>query len=165
MDFGTSKQYRGSGDGREAKWGVKDPFIGLCIIDYYDIGIVHVCEESDEPSNVSVPDTSPSFCGIDSLLSVHLSFNLVKATLISANMVISGDAKGQPEGPLVKELKDTSLSKDSNSWIDGALIEKLKNSLKGSPVLTSNSDGYKEAIKRWSDAVERQAVSIEFEKF
>jgi len=62
----------------------------------------------------------------------------------------------------VKELKDTSLSKDSNSWIDGALIEKLKNSLKGSPVLTSNSDGYKEAIKRWSDAVERQAVSIEF---
>ncbi len=73
-----------SGLGRRAgsQVGCDDPFIGRCIIDYYDIGIVHVREESDEASNVSVPDTSPSFCDIDSLLSIHLPFNLVKATLI-----------------------------------------------------------------------------------
>lgn len=44
--------------------------------------------------------------------------------------------------------------------IDSALIEKLRHSLKNSTVLTPESEGYREAIRRWSDAMEMKAVSL-----
>ena len=44
--------------------------------------------------------------------------------------------------------------------IDTALVDKLKCSLKNSAVLTPDSEGYAEAIRRWSDAVEMKAVSL-----
>ncbi|KAL9128601.1 MAG: hypothetical protein Q9217_002766 [Psora testacea] len=72
-------------------------------------------------------------------------------------MTISNDSKFQPEGPMMKDLKDTSVSKDSNAWIDGSLIQELKDKLRGSTVLTPDSEGYAESIKRWSDAVEKRA--------
>ena len=38
------------------------------------------------------------------------------------------------------------------------LVQELRASLKRSTVLTPNSEGYTESIKRWSDAVEKRAV-------
>ena len=43
--------------------------------------------------------------------------------------------------------------------IDTAPVDKLKSDLKSSAVLTPESEGYVEAIRRWSDAVEMKAVS------
>lgn len=40
------------------------------------------------------------------------------------------------------------------------LIEKLKASIKESKVLTPNSDGYTESIKRWADSSIKPAVSL-----
>lgn len=44
--------------------------------------------------------------------------------------------------------------------IDSALVAKLRHSLKNSTVLTPESEGYREAIRRWSDAMEMKAVSL-----
>lgn len=44
--------------------------------------------------------------------------------------------------------------------IDSALVDKLRHSLKNSTVLTPESEGYTEAIRRWSDAMEMKAVSL-----
>ena len=41
---------------------------------------------------------------------------------------------------------------------DPILINELISSLKGSKVLTPDSDGYAEGIKRWSEASEKPAV-------
>ena len=43
-----------------------------------------------------------------------------------------------------------------------ALVQELRASLKCSTVLTPASDGYAESIRRWSDAVEKRAVRLEF---
>lgn len=40
------------------------------------------------------------------------------------------------------------------------LVKELKASLKQSSVLTPDSEGYAESIRRWSDAMERKAVSV-----
>ena len=39
-----------------------------------------------------------------------------------------------------------------------ALVQELRASLKNSTVLTPESEGYTQSIKRWSDAVEKKAV-------
>lgn len=44
--------------------------------------------------------------------------------------------------------------------IDQALVDKLRQSLKSSTVLTPDSEGYTEAIRRWSDAMEMKAVGL-----
>ena len=55
-----------------------------------------------------------------------------------------------------------SIEHDANLNLSNPdLIEKLKTSIKDSKVLTPNSDGYNEAIKRWSDSSVKPAVSIE----
>ena len=43
---------------------------------------------------------------------------------------------------------------------DPSLIAKLTSSLKTSQLLTPNSEGYAQRIKRWSDVAEKPAVSL-----
>lgn len=51
-------------------------------------------------------------------------------------------------------------AREKNSTaINATLVEELRLSLKNSTVLTPISQGYKESIRRWSDAVEKNAVS------
>lgn len=40
------------------------------------------------------------------------------------------------------------------------LVQELRSSLQDSQVLTSESEGYAQSIKRWSDAVEMKAVRL-----
>ncbi|MCJ1462361.1 hypothetical protein MMC07_000961 [Pseudocyphellaria aurata] len=47
-----------------------------------------------------------------------------------------------------------------SSRIDAALVQELRLSLKDSTVLTPDSQGYKESIVRWSDAVEKNAEIV-----
>ena len=44
--------------------------------------------------------------------------------------------------------------------ISPVLVEQLANSLKTSQLLTPDSEGYADGIKRWSDAVEKEAVRL-----
>lgn len=74
-------------------------------------------------------------------------------------MAISQGNSIQVEGLLVKEFKDSGLWRDSSSWIDDSLVQELRNALGNSTVLTPESEGYQASIKRWSDAIEKRAVS------
>lgn len=40
-----------------------------------------------------------------------------------------------------------------------SLVQELRDTLKTSTILTPWSEGYEESIKRWSDGVEKKAVS------
>jgi hypothetical protein len=44
--------------------------------------------------------------------------------------------------------------------ISASLGEELRNLLKDSTVLTPNSEGYTESLKRWAESAEKPAVSI-----
>lgn len=77
-------------------------------------------------------------------------------------MAISQGDSIQVEGLLVKEFKDSSLSRDSSSWIDDSLVQELRNALGNSTVLTPESEGYQASIKRWSDAIEKRAGVVVF---
>ena len=54
-------------------------------------------------------------------------------------------------GSLPDPLHPTSIS--------AGLIEDLRSSLKTSKLLTPDSDGYGEKIKRWADSSEKRAVN------
>ena len=63
----------------------------------------------------------------------------------------------EPRGPLAMAAEETNVSRDSMACIDDSMIQELEYKLHRSPVLTPDSEGYSESIKRWSDAVEKRA--------
>lgn len=54
---------------------------------------------------------------------------------------------------------DSRVSKNSNVCIDSSLVQELRNRLGNSTVLKLESEGYQVSIKRWSEAIEKRAVS------
>lgn len=52
-----------------------------------------------------------------------------------------------------------AVQEKNSTRINATLVQELRLLLKDSTVLTPASQGYKESIRRWSDAVEKNAVS------
>ena len=54
--------------------------------------------------------------------------------------------------------RDTLPQIRSTSKAPGILVEELKGTLQSPQILTPDSEGYSDSIKRWSDGVEKRAV-------
>ena len=69
------------------------------------------------------------------------------------------------DGPIVKELQDGSVAKDTQAWVSGKLVSSLQSKLgREAEILTPDSPGYKESLIRWSDLVEKPAGLVVFVK-
>lgn len=63
-----------------------------------------------------------------------------------------------PDNTMEKQAYEDSMS-DSSLDVLNILVDELRQSLEKPNVLTPDSEGYAESIKRWSDGVEKRAVS------
>ena len=66
----------------------------------------------------------------------------------------------EPNGIAVEATKQSWKSTNGHSSTIQDLVDELRSSLKKSKIVTRDSEDYKESIKRWSDAVEREAVCL-----
>ena len=70
------------------------------------------------------------------------------------------DGKAPYDGAMIKELEGSTGVRTRDASIRDDVVQELRDSLKTSEadVLTPDSEGYSESIKRWSDAIEKRAV-------
>lgn len=57
-------------------------------------------------------------------------------------------------------MGSVQVSDDRRKIIDGAVLSELRSTIKSSTVLSPDSEGYAQSLKRWSESVEKEAVSV-----